>query len=306
MPRATLRQNERTDWEDATMMAPPAGHRLLAALVFADMVGYSQLMDKSESEAYQARTRYRAAIERNVARYGGEVVQHYGDGALLLFVSAIDATRAARRIQRDLRGERRVDIRVGVHMADVVRDDDGVYGTGVNVAARIQALCPPGGVLVSGVVNYEIKNKQGLDSISLGYYRLKNIDQPVEVCAVADPLLAVPTRESIDAPYVPWTDPPAPGSFVSPGGVAGWWPFRRLKTFFSELRRRKVHRVAQGYAVAGASGLGIFNVLMPMMGLHEVLWGWAVAATVAGVPVALGLSWMYDLSITVTTETPRP
>ena len=191
-----------------------------------------------------------------------------------------------------------VAIRVGVHMADVVRDDDGVYGTGVNVAARIQALCPPGGVLVSGVVNYEMENKQGLDSVSLGFYRLKNIEQPIEVCAVVDPSLVVPTPCDINAPYVPQVD----GS----NEALGTRPTlkQRLRAFAAELIRRKVHHIAQLYAAFSLSCLCALSLLIPRLGLSEAIWDCGFVGLVAGTPVALGLSWMYELTVRVTVETP--
>lgn len=296
MAYVATKHNESVDWDDAATMATlPQGHRRLAAIVFADMVGYTELMHRDEQDAYAARTRYRQQLAKNVARYGGEIVQHYGDGALLLFHSAIDATRAARRLQRELTLEPRVAIRVGVHVADVVRDDDGVYGTGVNVAARLQALCPPGGVLVSGGVNYELENKQGLDSVSLGYFRLKHIEHPVQVCAIVDPSLVVPTPCDIDAPFVPRA---RASSEVRPS------PKQRISGFMTELKRRRVHHIAQVYAAFSAACLGGLSLLLPRLGLPETVPAWAIIGVVVGAPIALGLSWMYDLSISVTAETP--
>lgn len=296
MSYVVARDHERPDWDDAaTLTTLPQGHRRLAAIMFADMVGYTALMHRDERDAYAARSRYRRHLAKNAARYGGEIVQHYGDGALLLFHSAIDATRAARRLQRELRQAPQVAIRVGVHTADVVRDDDGVYGTGVNVASRLQALCPPGGVLVSGGVNYEMENKQGLDSVSLGYFRLKNLEHPVEVCAIVDPSLVVPTPCDIDAPYVPRASS-SPG--VRPT------PRQRFSTFLTELKRRKVHHIAQAYAAFSVACLGGLSLMLPRLGLAETVPAWAITGVVVGAPIALGLSWMYDLSISVTAEKP--
>ena len=113
MANGTLQDNGRVDWDEATtMMTLPTGHRRLAAIVFADMVRYTELMHEDEQNAYEARTRYRKQLEKNVARYGGEIVQHYGDGALLLFHSAIDATRAQQWVGQSLMqvGERQVGV----------------------------------------------------------------------------------------------------------------------------------------------------------------------------------------------------
>ena len=185
-----------------------SSRRTLRAIMFADIVGYSAMMQRSELMAFSLRTRFRRILEDVVERYDGEIVQHYGDGTLSIFGSAIDAAHAATLIQIELRTNPEVPVRVGVHMADVVQDCEGVYGDGVNVAARIQSLCTPGAVFLSGLVAYELRNQPGLDYVSLGYYQLKNIEAPVEICAVEDPELAATLPEDVDAPYVPWTDPP--------------------------------------------------------------------------------------------------
>lgn len=142
-----------------------------------------------------------------------------------------------------------MSVRVGVHLADVVRDDEGVYGTGVNVAARVQALCPPGGVLVSGPVSRELQNQAGVDVVCVGYYRIKNIDPPLELCAVADPALAMPEARDIEAPHVPWSEPPRCGDDALPGSRRRSMR-ARLAAFGREARRRRVDRVMTAYVTA--------------------------------------------------------
>lgn len=263
-------------WDQTTIaLSPPTGRRLLAAIVFADMVGYSKLMDEDEIAAYAARERYRTAVHRNVERYGGDVVQEYGDGALMLFPSAVDAVRASRRIQRELAADDRVSVRIGVHVSDVVRDEAGAYGTGVNVAARIQTLCPPGGVYVSGIVEAELRNKPGLEVRPLGARRIKNIEEPVHIAALVD-------REA--------------DTTVADRG-RGWGT-----RWLAEIRRRKVDRMAGLYLATSLSVAGASELLANAFSLPEGMSGWTLAAAVLVAPLALWCSWMYDLSIRVRPE----
>jgi class 3 adenylate cyclase len=280
--------------------------RTLRAIMFADIVGYSAMMQRSELMAFALRSRYRRILEDVLSRYGGEIVHHYGDGTLSVFGSAIDAAHAATQLQIELRSNPEVPVRVGVHMADVVQDCDGVYGDGVNVAARIQSLCTPGGVMLSGLVAYELSNHPGLDSVSLGYFRLKNIEAPVEICAVDNPELATTAQEDVDAPYVPWTDPPR--GITAEAAARQSLPF--VVTFVSELwsevRRRKVDRVAVGYLAVTMFILSALDIALKLTGGSEVIWRWVALVATVGFPLALMLSWLFDLSIKVTVDSRAP
>ncbi len=172
--------------------------RQLAAIMFADMVGYTALMQHDERMAMERRGQYRQALDRGVSIHGGQTVQYYGDGALTIFPSAIEAVRCAVDIQQKLNGDAQVPVRIGIHTGDIVQDAEGVYGDGVNVAARIQALAVPGSVLVSDKVWDEIKNQQGISTRALGRARLKNVDRPVGVWSVEAPGIASP--EAADVP----------------------------------------------------------------------------------------------------------
>lgn len=176
-------------------MAEPI--RQLAAIMFADMVGYTALMQEDEGQALSQRERQREVLSKLVPQYHGETLQHYGDGSLSLFGSAVEAVECAAAIQRELREEPEVPMRIGVHTGDVVHDGDDIYGDGVNVASRIEALSPPGGVLVSGKVADDIKNHPSLPIASLGKVNLKNVKQPQRIFAIASEGLAVPTMEEV-------------------------------------------------------------------------------------------------------------
>ncbi len=283
----------------------PKARRTLAAIMFADMVGYSALMAGDEARAYEARVRYRRALATATDRHGGEVVQHYGDGSLTLFSSAVEAARAGVFLQRMLRVGDPVPVRIGLHLADVVRDEDGVYGSGVNVAARIESLAAAGSVVISDRVARELSNQSGIDTIALGTVQLKNIKEPMDVYALDDPELVIPgmgeltiraqRAAQVDKMTVTagkWIS--RPSSTAAPkteptvqGPLAG---------LLYELHRRRVFRVMVGYLVAVMGTLTGLEHVGPSLGLP----GWAIRAAVAaallGLPVTVVLAWVYDLT----------
>lgn len=175
------------------------GRRQLAAIMFADMVGYTTLMQEDEGRAYTQRERQRDALSRIVPRHNGRILQHYGDGTLSVFHSAVEAVECAVAIQLEMREEPAVPLRIGVQIGDVVSQQDEVYGDSVNVAARIEALAPAGGILISGKVFDDIKNHPSLSAVPCGEVRLKNVKQPVRVFAVTGEGLRLPTHAQVRA-----------------------------------------------------------------------------------------------------------
>ena len=170
--------------------------RLLAAIMFTDMVGYTKLMQEDEQKAKAQRDRQRNVVDDMIARNRGQVMQYYGDGILSMFGSALNAVNCAKDIQLKLKEEPKVDLRIGIHLGDVVYDDEGIYGDAVNIAARIQSLSISGGVLFSGKVFDEIKNHPGIRVEAYGDHELKNVFNKVSLYALANPGLAVPEQES--------------------------------------------------------------------------------------------------------------
>lgn len=171
--------------------------RLLAAIMFADIIGYSKMMQDDEDKAKDLRDRQRAVIEDFILKYHGQVMQYYGDGTLMMFGSALDAVNCARDIQKELIEQPVVPLRIGIHIGDVVYDNEGIYGDAVNVAARIQALGVTGSVMISGKVFDEIKNHPGIRVESFGEHELKNIYMPVSIYALADNGLIIPEQQHI-------------------------------------------------------------------------------------------------------------
>jgi tetratricopeptide (TPR) repeat protein len=165
--------------------------------MFADMVGYTALMQEDERRAKLLRDRQREVLEDRVAKFEGEIIQFYGDGALSGFQSAIQAVECAIAIQVDLREEPEVPVRIGIHLGDVAFDKTGVYGDGVNIASRIESLSVPGGVLVSGKIADEVKNQPGISTEFLAEVALKNVKEAQRVFAVTNEDLAVPAPKEV-------------------------------------------------------------------------------------------------------------
>ena len=171
--------------------------RKLAAIMFTDMVGYTKLMQKDETKAKRLRDRHRNVINTEVTSFEGEILQYYGDGTLCLFNSSIDAIGCAVQIQTQLQEEPKIPLRIVIHSGDVVHDQEGIYGDGVNVASRIESLSISGSVLISEKVMDDIKSHPAFKVKSLGVFELKNVDRPMEVFALANPPLAIPKKEEI-------------------------------------------------------------------------------------------------------------
>jgi adenylate cyclase len=163
--------------------------RRLAAIVAADMVGYSRLMETDEEGTIARQKAHRAdLIDPTIALYRGRIVKTMGDGLLIEFNSVVDAVRCAVAIQEamaereaDVAAEARIAYRVGVNLGDIVIDDDDILGDGVNVAARLEALAEPNGICISDIVYQSIKSKLDLGFDDLGEQRVKNLAEPVRV-----------------------------------------------------------------------------------------------------------------------------
>lgn len=166
-----------------------AVQRRLTAILSADVVGYSRLMEIDETDTLaRLKTLRRNLFDPCIARHGGRIVKLMGDGALVEFGSVIDAVNCAIEIQRDmiraepdLAEDRRVKFRIGINLGDVIVDGDDIYGDGVNVAARLQSLALPGGIAVSGTVHEHVGSKLPVTFEDFGDHAVKNIARRVRV-----------------------------------------------------------------------------------------------------------------------------
>jgi len=165
--------------------------RKLAAILHADVAGYSRLMGADEEATLRRLTDYRNAMTGCIKRHAGRVVDTAGDSLLAEFSSVVSATDCALELQQllnsrnaELPPDRRLEFRMGIELADVLHEGDAVYGDGVNVAARIQALAEPGGVCVSDAVRRAVNRRLPVSFESLGEFAVKNIDEPVRAFRV--------------------------------------------------------------------------------------------------------------------------
>ena len=163
--------------------------RRLAAIVSADVAGYSRLMGNDESGTLVAlKAHRRELIDPKIAEYGGRIVKTTGDGLLLEFPSVVDALRCAVDVQRAM-GERnaaepqdrRIEFRIGINVGDIIIDGDDIFGDGVNIAARLETLCEPGGLCISRAANDQIRDKLSMAFADLGEQAVKNIARAVGV-----------------------------------------------------------------------------------------------------------------------------
>lgn len=171
--------------------------RQLAAILFADMTGYTALMQENEQLARQKRKRLKEVLEETLKQFNGRILQYYGDGSLSIFSSAIDSVRCAIQIQQQLQTEPKVELRMGIHTGDVTVEEEAIYGDGVNLASRIESLAVPGGIFISEKVFDEIKNQPAIITREMGYFELKNVKHPVRVYAIANAGIVVPQRDEV-------------------------------------------------------------------------------------------------------------
>src|SRR5882724_4631287 len=163
--------------------------RRLAAILAADVVGYSRMMGEDESGTLRAmRSVWSELFNPAVADHRGRIVKMMGDGALVEFASAVDAVQCAVAIQNAMAERNSADgdakqmaFRVGVNLGDIVIDGDDIFGDGVNVAARLESQAPSGGVLLSDSIHAQVKGKVDLFFADAGEVALKNIERPVRV-----------------------------------------------------------------------------------------------------------------------------
>ena len=144
--------------------------RQLAAILFADMTGYTALMQDNELLARQKRKRFMEVLEGAVVKHEGKILQNYGDGSLSIFNSVINSVNCAISIQQQLQVEPKVDLRIGIHTGDVMMEDESIFGDGVNLASRIESMAVPGGIFISEKVFDEIKNHENIKTRDLGFF----------------------------------------------------------------------------------------------------------------------------------------
>ena len=187
-------------------MPEERAQRRLAAILAADVVGYSRLMERDEAGTLAAlKTRRRDVLQPAIASHRGRIVKVMGDGVLVEFASAVDAVECAVALQEamdvanaGLPEDTRIILRIGINLGDVIVEGQDLYGDGVNIAARLESLSEPGGLCISASVFEHVNGKLPHSFVSLGPQTLKNIDRPIQIYRLAGkdgPGPAVPAVE---------------------------------------------------------------------------------------------------------------
>ena len=160
--------------------------RRLTTLLCADVEGYSRLMEADEAGTLATLRRYRDAMATLIERHDGRIVNTWGDAIIAEFPSVVEAVQCAVETQQEISGyngglpePQRMRFRIGINLGDVMMEGDDVYGDGVNIAARLQELADPGGILISGPVYDQVHNKLSMGFDCLGQQHLKNVVNPV-------------------------------------------------------------------------------------------------------------------------------
>ncbi len=213
--------------------------RHLAAILAADVAGYARLMSEDEEGTLAGLRGWRHQVaDPRIRQHRGRIIKSTGDGFLVEFASVVDAVRCAVEMQRDMAArnnsaapERRLEFRIGVNLGDIVAEDHDIFGDGVNVAARLEALAEPAGLCISRVVRDQIRDKLPYTFEDLGEQQVKNIARPVRVYALSP--AAIATTELSAAPAQRrrirrglLIGVGAAALLVVGGGFAGWWVWR--------------------------------------------------------------------------------
>ncbi len=196
--------------------------RKLAAILSADVAGYSRLMGEDEEATLRLLSDYRGKIDILIDAHEGRVVGRAGDSVMAEFGSAVEAVRCGVEMQDTLRArneelelDRRMQFRIGINLGDVMIEGDDLFGDGVNVAARLEKLAPPGGLCISGTVFEQVRDRLPFDFEDLGEQSVKNITRPVHVYRVplgqtAPGVADNKTPELPDRPSLPIRFTPTP------------------------------------------------------------------------------------------------
>ncbi len=175
--------------------------RKLAAVMFTDIVGYTALMSKDEQKAMALLKKNRELQKSLTKKHNGEFLKEMGDGTILCFQSALDAVHCAMAIQESTKNDPDLNLRIGIHLGDIVFKDSDVFGAGVNIASRIEGLADPGGICISEEIDKSIRNYPEINTEFIGEKQLKNIGHPVKVYR-----LGISSRERNSLPEPAETD----------------------------------------------------------------------------------------------------
>ena len=171
--------------------------RKLAAIMFTDIVGYTAMMGKDSEKALDTLHKSRDIQKPLIEKHDGKWLKEMGDGVLAQFNSALDAVQCALEIQKRAHSELVAEIRIGIHLGDVMVEHEDVFGDGVNIASRLQAVADPGGIYISESVHEAIGGRSDIKYQYFGEVQLKNVDHPIKTYYLEDEWLPIPSHDKI-------------------------------------------------------------------------------------------------------------
>ena len=243
--------------------------RQLAAIMFTDIVGYTALMGKDQAKALEIVRLSKEIQKPLVEKFNGKWLKEMGDGAMAQFSTALDAVNCAIEIQRASRADFEADIRIGIHMGDITIENNDIYGDGVNIASRLEAIADPGGIYVSDAIEKSIRGQLSLQAKYLGEVKLKNVDYGFRTYALQGVGLPIPQAKE---------DKELSGHFMA------------------ELNRRGVFRTTLAYLGLGTLVYMIIPLVTSIIDFPP--WSNPVLFTllIVGLPISIYLSWAYERS----------
>ncbi|MBW9053713.1 adenylate/guanylate cyclase domain-containing protein [Rhizobium mesosinicum] len=296
-------------------------HRKLTTIFAADVQDYTRMMGEDEEGTLAMLKHYRDAMSRLIASHGGRVVNTWGDGLLADFPSVVEAVRAAIDVQNELAGKNaarpmdgRMLFRIGINLGDVILEGEDIYGDGVNIAARLQASAPAGGIVISNTVYDQVRNKVAVGFDFLGPLEMKNVADAVPRYAVRIGDISAEPRKPAAAPErsvetaAPKSAPALRprGRLRKLGGILAligvvlvfiniitwegefWavWPLLAFAFVAAMIWVRRQDRFDQRVAALAVIGVGI--VVINMLTWHGTFWAiWPLL----GLSVAAGIRW---------------
>ena len=171
--------------------------RLISIIMYADIVGYSSMMQEDEQQALLKLNHFEEVINLQSEKFDGEIIKAYGDGCLMLFSSAVTAIKCAISIQKNLRKEPNVPLRIGIHVGEIVRKDHDIFGDGVNIASRIESMGVANSVLISSDIYVQIKNHPEFGTVRIGDFTFTNIERDITLYAISNEDLTVPLSKDM-------------------------------------------------------------------------------------------------------------
>ena len=259
--------------------------RRLAAILAADVAGYSRLMGADEEGTLERlKAHRRELIDPKVRSHRGRIVKTTGDGMLVEFPSIVDAVRCAVEIQRgiidrnaDTPEDKRITFRIGINLGDVIIDGDDIYGDGVNIAARLEALAEPGGICVARTVRNQIRDKLPYPFEDLGEQTVKNIARPVRADAISAAAVASTPLVGVLAQPSPAPRPlpsrpaviAASAAVVIAIGAAAWWAWPNREPSMASVQATATASPQTAPVTARTTAPRLSIVVLPFANLSD-------------------------------------